>query len=156
MLLREQSDQNLTLLSTRLDQERKAILERLELVNESLISAEFNPGTHLVIAPMERSLEDVKQFKSTLKEALSQSFSGEPAIAEQRFQVLSALVKRIASQEAADKNWRSSWMSVSMLNSRCGIIELARNPIDLVVVKGASKRIRAPRSLTVEQFRKPL
>jgi uncharacterized protein YPO0396 len=56
---------------------------------------------------MERSLEDVKQFKSTLKEALSQSFSGEPAIAEQRFQVLSALVKRIASQEKADKNWRA-------------------------------------------------
>src|SRR5579862_1650342 len=36
----------------------------------------------------------------------------------------------------------------------CGIIELARNPIDLVVVKGASKRVRSPRSLTVEQFRK--
>jgi len=36
----------------------------------------------------------------------------------------------------------------------CGVIELARNPIDLVVVKGASKRVRSPRSLTVEQFRK--
>jgi integrase len=35
----------------------------------------------------------------------------------------------------------------------CGAIDLARNPIDLVVVKGSSKRVRKPRSLTVDQFR---
>jgi integrase len=34
----------------------------------------------------------------------------------------------------------------------CGTIQLARNPIELVVVKGATKRVRKPRSLTVEQF----
>ncbi len=105
-LLREQSDQNLTLLSARLDQERKGILDRLELVNESLLTAEFNKGTHLVIEPLERSLEDVRQFKAGLKAALSHSFSDEPAMAEERFGILSALVKRIASQETSDKNWR--------------------------------------------------
>ena len=35
-----------------------------------------------------------------------------------------------------------------------GVLELSRNPIDLVVVKGATKRTRQPRSLTVAQFRK--
>jgi integrase len=35
-----------------------------------------------------------------------------------------------------------------------GTIQLARNPIELVVVKGATKRVRKPRSLTVEQFQK--
>ena len=35
-----------------------------------------------------------------------------------------------------------------------GVVELARNPIDLVVVKGATKRTRQPRSLTAEQFHK--
>ena len=35
-----------------------------------------------------------------------------------------------------------------------GVLEVSRNPIDLVVVKGASKRLRKPRSLTVEQFQK--
>lgn len=33
-----------------------------------------------------------------------------------------------------------------------GVIEVARNPMELVVVKGATKRIRKPRSLTVAQF----
>lgn len=36
----------------------------------------------------------------------------------------------------------------------CGEIQLARNPIELVVVKGATKRIRKPRNLTVEQFQR--
>ncbi|PYP91703.1 MAG: hypothetical protein DMG65_06565 [Candidatus Angelobacter sp. Gp1-AA117] len=36
----------------------------------------------------------------------------------------------------------------------CGVIDIARNPIDLVVVRGASKRVRSPRRLTVEQFGK--
>ena len=35
-----------------------------------------------------------------------------------------------------------------------GTLTLARNPIELVVVKGATKRTRQPRSLTVEQFQK--
>ena len=36
----------------------------------------------------------------------------------------------------------------------CGVMDVSRNPIELVVVKGATKRTRRPRSLTVEQFRK--
>lgn len=35
-----------------------------------------------------------------------------------------------------------------------GIIEVSRNPVDLVRIRGASKRIKQPRSLTVEEFRK--
>jgi len=35
-----------------------------------------------------------------------------------------------------------------------GVLEISRNPIDLVVVKGATKRTRQPRSLTVDEFRK--
>jgi uncharacterized protein YPO0396 len=111
-LLCEQSDQNLTLLSTRLDLERTAIRERLELVNESLLTAPFNPGTHLVIEPHDRALEEVRQFKQSLKEALTQSFSADREVAERRFLVLSALVKRLSSQETADKNWRSLVLDV--------------------------------------------
>lgn len=35
-----------------------------------------------------------------------------------------------------------------------GIMEVARNPVDLVRVRGASKRIKQPRSLKVEEFQK--
>lgn len=111
-LLREQSDQNLTLLSTRLEQERSAIRARMELVNESLLTAPFNKGTHLVIETLDRTLDDVRTFKQSLKDALSHSFSAEQQVTEHRFAVLSALVKRLGSQETADRNWRAVVLDV--------------------------------------------
>lgn len=113
-LLREQSDQNITLLSTKLEQERSAIRLRMELVNESLLTAPFNPGTHLVIDTMDKSLDEVRLFRANLKEALSHTFSLEPDIAEQRFLTLAALVKRLASQETADRNWRALVLDVRL------------------------------------------
>lgn len=111
-LLREQSDQNLTLLQTKLDQERSAIRARMELVNESLGTAPFNPGTHLVIETNDKALEDVKLFRASLKESLSHSFSDDRELAEGRFKVLAALVKRLASQETAERNWRNLVLDV--------------------------------------------
>ncbi len=111
-LLREQSDQNITLLSTKLGQERSAIRVRMELVNASLETAPFNPGTYLVIDTTDKYLEEVRTFSQSLKEALSHTFSAEPEVAEQRFLVLAALVKRLGSQETADKNWRSLVLDV--------------------------------------------
>lgn len=111
-LLREQSDQNITLLSTKLGQERSAIRVRMDLVNASLETAPFNPGTYLVIETADKYLEEVRAFSQSLKEALSHTFSAEPEVAEQRFLLLAALVKRLGSQETADKNWRSLVLDV--------------------------------------------
>jgi uncharacterized protein YPO0396 len=112
-LLREQSDQNLTLLSHRLDQERSAIKARLELVNESLLTAEFSPGTHLVIDAVDKLLDEVRTFKQSLRDALSHSFRADDReAAERRFVVLSDLVRRFASQETPDKSWKSLVLDV--------------------------------------------
>lgn len=111
-LLRKQSDQNLTVLSTRLDLERSAIRERLGLVNESLLGAAFNPGTYLVIEPKDRANEEVRTFKQDLKEALSHSFDTDPEVAERRFLVLKKLVDRLKSQDSVDRSWRSTVLDV--------------------------------------------
>lgn len=111
-LLHEQSDQNLMLLSTRLEQERKAIRDRMDMVNDSLRRAPFNPGTHLTIETMDRQLEEVRAFKRSLTQALSHSFTNEAAVIEERFDTLSALVKRLASQDVAERNWRALVLDV--------------------------------------------
>src|SRR5580704_4357696 len=36
----------------------------------------------------------------------------------------------------------------------CGDVPVERNPMELVTIKGATKRIRQPRSLTVEEFQR--
>lgn len=111
-LLREHSDQNLTRLSTQLDQERRAIRERMTLVNESLATAPFSKGTYLVIETQDKLLPDVLEFKGKVKEALSHTLSGDPALAEKRFEAINALVKRLGSQETVDRNWRSLVLDV--------------------------------------------
>lgn len=111
-LLREQSEQNLTRLSTQLDQERKAIRDRMTLVNDSLSTAQFGQGTYLVIDTSDRLLADVTAFKQQLRSAMSNMLSQDASGAEQRFEVISSLVKRLASQETPDKNWRNLVLDV--------------------------------------------
>jgi len=111
-LLREQSDQNLTILSTKLDQERSAIRSRMDLVNEGLRTAPFNPGTYLVIETADKNLEEVRAFRAGLKESLSHTFSALLEVAEQRFLALAALVKRLGSQETVDTKWRDLVLDV--------------------------------------------
>ncbi|WP_373925016.1 ATP-binding protein [Duganella vulcania] len=111
-LLREQSEQNLTRLATQLENERKAIRDRMALVNESLATASFGQGTHLVIETQDKLLEDVTAFKKSLRSALSNMLSLDATDAEQRFVVISNLVKRLASQETKDEVWRKLVLDV--------------------------------------------
>jgi uncharacterized protein YPO0396 len=111
-LLREQSEQNLTRLSTQLDHERKAIRDRMELVNDSLKTAPFGEGTHLVIEAPDRLLQEVVAFKQQLRAALSNMLGFDAGNAEQRFEVISSLVRRLASQEGPDKNWKQLVLDV--------------------------------------------
>ncbi|WP_066271159.1 ATP-binding protein [Hydrogenophaga palleronii] len=113
-LLQQQSNQNLATLQQRLDLERKQIYDRLDQVNKSLKSAHYNPGTHLVIEPNDRTLEDVKAFRLQLRDALSQAFTQDKAAAERRFGALSAMVKRLSSQESVDVKWRALVLDVRL------------------------------------------
>lgn len=111
-LLREQSEQNLTRLSTQLDHERKAIRDRMDLVNESLAGAPFGQGTHLVIETQDRLLPDVSAFRQQLRGALSHMLSADTEAIEQRFEVISTLVKRLGSADGPDKAWKQLVLDV--------------------------------------------
>lgn len=106
-LLHNQSNQNLAALSTHITNGRKMIHERMEMVNFSLSRAQFNPGTFLRIHTQDRNLEQVKEFRQEITNALSHAWSsGDREQAESRFDVLRKLVKRLSSQETEDKNWK--------------------------------------------------
>lgn len=111
-LLRNQSHQNLAALSTHLTHAAKTIREKLEVVNESLARAPFNTGTFLRIAPADRSLDEVRQFRQDIQAALSHAWTGDREEAEGRFIVLRALVNRLSSQEPDAKRWRNLVLDV--------------------------------------------
>lgn len=111
-LLQTQSHQNLASLGSHLQQAQREIRDRMEMVNEGLGEAEFNPGTHLRIDVSDRQLAEVREFKQEIRQALSHAFTDEREMAEQRFVVLRRLVQRLASQEPADRRWRELALDV--------------------------------------------
>jgi uncharacterized protein YPO0396 len=112
-LLREQSDQNLAVLHAKLDQERRSIGERMEQVNESLRRCAFNENTYLKINFEDKPTQEVLEFRSQLKAALSHSFKeDDDAEMERRFAALNVVVQRLGSQQDADKKWRNLVLDV--------------------------------------------
>lgn len=117
-LLENQSHQNLAALSTWLNDDRKAILERMELVNDSLNQVPFNVSadqtSYLHIDASDRQLQDVREFKQAIQQALSNAWSEDRDLAEERFLVLRGLVERLSSQEPEQKRWRQAVLDVRL------------------------------------------
>lgn len=115
-LLQNQSHQNLAALSTYLNDARKAILERMTLVNDSLRQVPFNQSvnqrTYLHIDATDRQLDDVKQFKQEIQQALRHAWTEDREFAEARFLALRQLVDRLASQDPEQKRWRETVLDV--------------------------------------------
>jgi uncharacterized protein YPO0396 len=117
-LLESQSHQNLAALATYLSDARKEILERMDLVNDSLARVPFNQSinqtTFLHIDVSDRQLPDVREFKQEIQQALKHAWSEDPDIAESRFLALRQLVERLSSQEPEDKRWRQAVLDVRL------------------------------------------
>ena len=111
-LLREQSSENLAALNTHLNQARKEIYERMELVNAGLAEAEFNLGTHLQIEVADRHLQDVQEFREQVREVLQHAWAADREQAEARFQVLRELVHRLSGRDAKQQRWRNQVLDV--------------------------------------------
>lgn len=115
-LLESQSHQNLAALSTYLSDARKEILERMDLVNDSLVKVPFNQSTNqttfLQIDPSDRQLPEVREFKQEIQLALSHAWSEDRELAESRFLALRRLVERLSSQEPENKRWRQAVLDV--------------------------------------------
>ncbi|MBC7858149.1 MAG: ATP-binding protein, partial [Burkholderiaceae bacterium] len=117
-LLQSQSNQNLAALATYLNDARKAILERMELVNESLRQVPFNQNadqsSYLHIEPKDRQLPEVREFKQDIQKVLANAWSPDREAAEARFLALRRLVERLSSQEADARRWREAVLDVRL------------------------------------------
>lgn len=78
----------------------------MDTVNDSLLRAEYNKGTHLLIEVEEKAPPEAQELKAELRAALSHSLSMDDRVAEARFQAMKKLVKRLASQDPQQVSWR--------------------------------------------------
>lgn len=115
-LLKEQSSENLAALGRHISEARKEIHVRMEMVNESLAEAAFNPGTHLQIEVSDRQLPDVRGFRGQVQQVLEHAWTqdGDAVEAESRFATLRDLVLRLAGTEPENKRWREQVLDVRL------------------------------------------
>lgn len=114
-LLEEHSNQHSAFLLDRIKSDREEVLVRMEAVNHSLKSAEYNPRTYLCIEVEDRIPEDARAFQEDLTHALAQTAGvGTPASAEERFAALKAIIQRLGSQSDADRSWRERVLDVRL------------------------------------------
>lgn len=113
-MLNAQSMENLASLNSYLSQARNDIIERLDLVNESLTSVPYHAGTYLKIEVFDRQLESVTVFRQQIKEILSYAWHSDKETAERRFNVLRELITQLSGQEYEQQRWRKIVLDVRL------------------------------------------
>lgn len=111
-LLRTQSNNNLAQLVQLLSQEHKQVRTRIMPVNESLASVDFNPGTHLELRVKDRSLPEVRKFRTDVQGVLENALTATDAEASHKYDALHALVTRLGSGTPGDRAWRDLVLDV--------------------------------------------
>ncbi|MDR0442037.1 MAG: hypothetical protein LBH44_01360 [Treponema sp.] len=141
-LLRNQSNQNLAALNTHLNNEIKAISDKMVDVNDGLRQVPFNKtesvDTYLRINVNDRQLSEVRDFRQVIKETLSHAWNEDrPDAAEARFVSLKSLVERLSSQENEQKHWRDLVLDVRQHVEFVGH-EIDESGVDVEVYRGGA------------------
>ncbi|MDN5684878.1 SbcC/MukB-like Walker B domain-containing protein, partial [Corynebacterium glyciniphilum] len=99
---------NLTTLSRALRRAKDDTVERMGYVNDSLARSPFATGRWLRIDVRDNRGTEVTDFQRDLQEAVENRLGSAdtPEEAEARYQRMSVLLDRLASEDTADRRWR--------------------------------------------------
>ncbi len=113
-MLNAQSMENLAALNSYLSEARNDIIDRLEMVNESLASVPYHAGTYLKIEVFDQQLEPVILFRQKIKEILSHAWDGDKENGERRFIILREMVAQLSGQDYEQERWRKTVLDVRL------------------------------------------
>lgn len=96
--LNEKVTQEIGLLHSALQQERQTIIDKIELLNESLARVEYRPGTYMRLEPRVVVDREIHDFQQSIRACLEGSFDGSDEANEARFKRIEEFVERLREQ----------------------------------------------------------
>lgn len=107
-LMQSQSQRNVGVLAGQIRRAPGEIRDKIVPINASLRRSEFDRGRYLQIRVDESRSTLAQEFLTDLRTISSGSWADEDrAAAEQRYQVMDRVMRRLGSSEAGDRAWRS-------------------------------------------------
>ena len=107
-LLNEGTINSIALFQGQLERECDDIERRIEAINSSLRSTEYNPGTYIELKAERTQDADIRAFREELKQCLSHSLGDAELYGEERFVRVQELISRFNGREGladVDRRW---------------------------------------------------
>ncbi|MDR1513311.1 MAG: hypothetical protein LBS56_07520, partial [Propionibacteriaceae bacterium] len=143
-LLQSQSRNNIGLIAKTITSSRRDIRLRVNPINQSLRQTDYAPGRHLSLRVIDAPPPGVVEFLQTLNTIVAGSLDDAAGIeatpaarqlAEERFQSLERLLRRLASPDPADQNWRKLCLDTRQhVKFRADVVDSATDVVDDVYV----------------------
>ena len=107
-MLNEQTIQGVVMFQSQLENERRAIEEKIDLINQSLQQIEYNRGTYIKLLANLAVDVDVRDFRSDLKQCLQNTLDSDDLYTETRFLQVKRIMERFRGREGQveqDRKW---------------------------------------------------
>lgn len=107
--LNEKTIHGLMLFKIGMEDQEKAIKERIQIINDSLTNIDYDSTfqTFIELNSLYNPDHDIKTFRLQLKEAMEMMVSEEEQFSEERFQKVKKIIDRFKSTESKDIRWTS-------------------------------------------------
>ncbi len=108
-LFREKTIQSIVIVQTELEHQSKEIESKIEKINISLKDIEYSDGTYIELMAEKSNHIEIREFKLSLKQAISGSIGDDNIYDEQKFLQIKEIIERLNGREGysdVDKKWR--------------------------------------------------
>ncbi len=107
-MLNEQTIQGIVMFRSQLEKESRNIEDKINAINLSLQQIEYNSGTYIKLVATLAQDVDVRDFRSELKQILSNTLDNDDIYTEERFLQVKSIVERFRGREGMveqDRRW---------------------------------------------------
>jgi len=108
-LFKEKTIQKTAMIQAELEHHAKEIQGKIQMINNSLKSIEYNEGTYISLIAEPSNIREIREFKQELKSAISYAISDDNSYDEAKFLQIKELIDRFNGREnysEVDKRWR--------------------------------------------------